>query len=72
MTKQTGVFSNVVMRKGTFLTAMMFIAFLGKRFGEAGLSDQFIEAGIVASGSVSGELKGRPGNLAMRAHKIVM
>ena len=70
--KQTGEFSNVVLRMGAFHTAMMFIAVLDKRFGDAGLSDLFIEAGIVASGSVSGVLEGHQYNRAMRAHKIVM
>ena len=70
--KQTGEFNNVVLRMGAFRTAMTFIAVLGKRFGDAGLSDLFIEAGIVASGSVSGLLEGRQYNQAMRAHKIVM
>ena len=70
--KQTGEFSNVVLRMGAFHTAMTFIAVLGKRFGDAGLSDLFIEAGIVASGSVSGVLEGCQYNRAMRAHKIVM
>ena len=60
--KQTGEFSNVVLRMGAFHTAMTFIAVLGKRFGDAGLSDLFIEAGIVASGSVSGVLEGRQYN----------
>ena len=70
--KQTDEFSNVVLRMGAFHTAMTFIAVLGKRFGDTGLSDLFIEAGIIASGSVSGVLEGRQYNRAMRAHKIVM
>ena len=57
---------------GAFHTAMTFIAVLGKRFGDAGLSDLFIEAGMIALSSVSGVLKGRQYNRAMRAHKIVM
>ena len=44
---------------GAFHTAMTFLAVLEKRFGDAGLSDLVIEAGIVASGSMSGVLEGR-------------
>ena len=70
--KQTGEFSDVVLRMRAFHTAMTFIAVLGKRFGDAGLSDLFIEAGIVASGLVSEVLEGRQYNRAMSAHKIMM
>ena len=51
---------------------MTFLAVIGKRLGDTGLSDIFIEAGIVAAGSVSGVVEGRQYNRAMRAHKIVM
>ena len=37
-----------------FHTSMTFIAVTGKGLGDTGLSDLFIEAGIVAAKSVSG------------------
>ena len=46
-------FSNVILRMGAFHTRMTFLAVIGKRLGNTGLSDIFIEAGIVAAGSVS-------------------
>ena len=53
---------------GAFHTSMTFLAVIGKRLRDAGLSDIF----IVAAGSVSGVVEGRQYNRAMRAHKIVM
>ena len=70
--KKPDEFSNVVLRMGAFHTAMTFIAILGKRFGDAGLSDLLIEAGIVAAGSISGVIEARQYNRAMRAHKLAM
>jgi hypothetical protein len=55
-----------------FHTALTFLAIIGKRFGDAGLSDLLIESKVVASGSVPAVLEGRQYNRAMRAHKIVM
>ena len=51
---------------------MTYLAVIGKKCGDAGLSDLFIEAGIVAAGSVSGVVEGRQYKRAMQAHKIVM
>ena len=42
------------------------------RFGDAGLLDLFIEAGIVAARSVYGVVEDREKKQAIRAHKIVM
>lgn len=70
--KKQEEFSHVILRLGAFHTAMMFLAILGKRFGDAGLSDIVIEAGIVAPGSIPAVLEGRQYNRAMRTHKIVM
>ena len=44
---------------------MTSLAVIGNRFEDAGLSDLFIEAGIVAAGSVSGVVEGRQYNRAM-------
>ena len=66
--KQTGEFSNVVLRVGAFHTAMTFITVRGKRFGDAGLSDLFIEAGIVALGSVTQTCHLTPTKDALKYH----
>jgi hypothetical protein len=55
-----------------FHTALTFLAIIGKRFGDAGLSDLLIESKVVAFGSVPAVLEGRQYNRAMRAHKIVI
>jgi hypothetical protein len=58
--------------KEAFYTALTFLAIIGKRFGDAGLSDLLIESKVVASGSVPAVLEGWQYNRAMGAHKIVM
>ena len=63
---------DVVLRMVAFHTAMTFIAVIGKRFGDGGLSDLLIEGDIVAASSMSGVLEGRQYNRAMRAYKIVL
>ena len=64
-------FKRIVVRIGAFHTICAFMAAIGKRFGDAGLSDILIESGIVASGSVSGVLEGRHYNRALRTHKVI-
>ena len=70
--KQQEEFGNEILRMGAFHTSMTFPAVIGKRFRDDGLSDHFIEAGIVATWSVSGVVEGPWYNRAMRARKIVM
>ena len=62
--------SRIVLRMGAFHTACTFLRVLGKRFGDAGLTDLLIESGALASGSVSGVLEGRHYNRAVRLHKV--
>ena len=62
-------FSNVVLRMGTFHTICNALSIIGKRFGDAGLKDIYIEAGIVAEGSITGVLDGKHYNRAVRTHK---
>ena len=52
-------FSNIVLRIETFHTICVALAILGKRFGDSGLKDIFIEAQIVAEGSISGVIDGK-------------
>ena len=42
----------------------------GKRFQHTGLKDLFIEAGVVAEGSMSAVLEGRDYNRGVRVHKL--
>jgi len=43
----------------TFHTICNALSIIGKRFRDAGLKDTFIEAGIVAEGSISGVSDGK-------------
>ena len=68
--KHPSKFQNVL-RMGAFHIAATFLAALGKRFGDAGLQDLFVESGVVAVGSVQAVLSGRHYNRGIRAHKIL-
>ena len=59
-------FSNILLRIGTFHTICVALAILGKRFGDSGLKDIFIEAQIVAEGSISGVIDGKHYNRSVR------
>ena len=63
-------FQRLVVRIGSFHTIRAFLAAIGKRFGDAGLSDAIIESGIVGSRSMTGVLEGRHYNRAVRMHKV--
>ena len=64
-------FKRVVLRLGSFHITCAYLAVIGKRFGDAGLEDLFIESTVLASGSASGVLEGRHYNRAMRIHKLL-
>ena len=61
----------IVIRLGAFHTTMTALACIGKRFQEAGLQDILIEAGIVATGSVTGVMNGHNYNRSVRCHKLM-
>ena len=63
-------FQRLVVRIGSFHTICAFLAAIGKRFGDGGLSDVITESGIVGSGSVAGVLEGRHYNRAVHTHKV--
>lgn len=65
-------FSRVVLRMGGFHIALTFLAVIGKRFGDAGLSDILVESGVVGSNAITGVVSGKHYNRAVRAHKIVV
>ena len=54
--KQKELYSNILLRMGTFHTICNALSILGKRFRDAGLKDICIEAGIVAEGSIKSTL----------------
>ena len=51
--------NRVVLRMGAFHMCSTLLAVIGKRFGDAGLSDILIEFVVIAAGSRSGILEGK-------------
>ena len=70
--KNSEELSRIVPRLGAFHISCCFLAVIGKRFGDAGLTDLLIESEVIGSGSVSGVIEGRQYNRGVRAHNIVM
>lgn len=70
--KQQQEFKSVVLMMGDFHVACVFLAVIGKRFGDAGLRDLLIESRIIGSGSLNGVLEGKHYNRALRIHKVVL
>lgn len=52
--KQRQEFNSVVLMMGDFHVACVFLAVIGKRFGDAGLRDLLIESRIIGNGSLNG------------------
>ena len=63
--------NRVVLRMGAFHMSCTLLAVIGKRFGDAGLSDILIESEVIAPGSLPAVLDGKHYNRSVRAHKIV-
>lgn len=61
----------LVIRLGSFRTAMSFLGCLGKRFRDAGLQDILTESEVVGAGSVNGVFTGKHYNRAVRAYKLL-
>ena len=59
------------LRMGGFHATCIFLGVIGKRFGDGGLRDLAVEAGIVGQGNVEQALKGKQYNNAIRMHTIV-
>ncbi|KAL9951848.1 hypothetical protein ACROYT_G044583 [Oculina patagonica] len=70
--KQQQEFKSVVLMMGDFHVACVFLAVIGKRFGDAGLRDLLTESRIIGSGSLNGVLEGKHYNRALRIHKVVL
>lgn len=56
---------------GAFHTACKLLSIIVKYFGDAGLCDLVLEAGVIAEGSVSSTLEGRQYSCGVMLHKIV-
>lgn len=61
----------IVLRLGGFHTMCIFIAVIGKRFGDAGLRDIIIESNLLGESSVDQMLRGKHYNNAMRVLKYL-
>ena len=55
--------NRVVLRMGAFHMCCTLLAVIGKRFGDAGLSDIIIESAVIAVGSLPGILEGKHGTI---------
>ena len=64
-------FGDTVIRLGGFHMAMVFLAVLGKRYGDGGLEDVLFESEMYGSTTIASILRGKAYNRAVRAHKIV-
>ena len=69
--KDINLQSRLVVRLGQFHTAKTFLAVLGKRFKDAGLSDILVESGTVAVGSIASVMDGNHYNRDMQSHKLM-
>ena len=65
-------FPRIVLRMEAYHIACVFLAVIGKCFGETGLNDLVIEAGIVGSSSINGVIEGKYYNRSVHTHKIIM
>ena len=63
--------NRLVIRLGQFHTAKTFLAVLGKRFKDGGLSDILVESRVVAVGSVAGVMNGNHYNRGLSSHKLM-
>ena len=69
--KHSDEFKPIVLRVGSFHTACIFMAVIGKRFNDAGLTDIAIESGIVADEFLNRVLEGKEYNRCIRTHKLL-
>ena len=59
------------LRMGGFHATCVFLGVIGKQFGDAGLKDVMVEAGIVGEDAAQKVLRGRHYNSGMRAHLYI-
>eukprot|EP00794_Sanderia_malayensis_P021368 gene21368-23448_t len=61
----------IILRMGAFHTSCIFLAVIGKRFGDAGLRDIIIEANLLGEASINKFLHGKHYNNCMRIYKYL-
>ena len=69
--KHPGQFKSVVLCMGGFHIAGIFMAVLGKRFGDGGLHDLLVESGVLAAGSAASVLDGKHCNRGIRVQQVI-
>ena len=57
---------------GTFHLICAYFRILGKKINGSGLSDVFLEAGLIGSGSIHGVLSGKHYDRALNCHKTML
>ena len=57
---------------GTFHLASAYMKMLGKKMVGSGLSDIFLEANMIGSGSLQGVISGKHYERAMHCHKTLL
>jgi len=68
--KYPGKYGSIVLMLGNFHVMCNFLSIIGKLFGDAGLRDLAVEAGVIAEGSINKVLEGKQYNRAVRFHKL--
>ena len=63
--------SHITLKMGSFHIACAFLAVIGKRFAESGLSDLVAEASILGPNTVERAMDGKHFNNAVRMFKTV-
>ena len=63
-------YNDCVLVLGAFHMIMSFMSILAKRFGDAGLRDTLVQAGVLADGSADSAISGRMYNRGIRSYKL--
>ena len=61
----------IVLRMGSFHTALNFMSVIGKRFSNSGMRELVVEAGILGEGSAERALSGKHYNSGIRIFKYL-
>ena len=65
------IFKNVILRMGTFHTICNFLSIVVIQFGEAGLRDIAVEAGVITEGAINSVMEDRQYNHGVRLYKNI-
>ena len=69
--KHADQYANIILRLGISQTICNVTSNLSTRFQDAGLRDLYIEASIIAEGSINRVMDGNMYNRAVRVHKSI-